>query len=141
VLYARQWTDHAEDAVQEAFLGFCRLRRLQTLPNDEVAWLFTATRNRAINVHLSEKRRTQRENATVVPNWFEADEDNRLDGETVREKLQELPQELREMVVLRIWGEQTFEQIAEEMQTSIATAYRRYKEAIVMLRAGLKFDE
>ena len=140
LLFARQWTDCADDAVQEAFLG---LFRLQTPPNDEVGWLFTATRNHAVSIHRSETSRTRRENnvASTTPNWFEPTEADQLDGKIVTQELQKLPPELREVVAAKIWGGLTFEQIAISTQTSTATAYRRYNEAIAVLRNRLKIDE
>jgi len=140
LLFARQWTDSADDAVQEAFLNLYRLR---TKPDDVVAWLFKATRNAAVSGRRSGTRRKQRENAVALaaPNWFEPTDENRLDVETVTEKLRELSPELREVVVARLWGELTFEQIAAATETSTAMAYRRYKEAIAVLRRCLKIDE
>ena len=140
LLFARQWTGSADDAVQEAFLNLYRLR---TKPDDAVAWLFKATRNAAISGQRSGTRRKQREStfALAAPNWFEPTGENRLDAETVTEKLWELPPELREVVIARLWGELTFEQIAATTETSTATAYRRYNEAIAALRRCLKIDE
>jgi len=137
--FARQWTDAPEDAVQQAFLD---LYRSHTRPGNVVAWLFKATRDAAMNLRRAERRRDHRENAAASssPNWFVPNEDDRLDGETVTQKLQELPSELREVVVARLWGELTFEQIAVSMQTSTATAHRRYNEAIAVLRSRLKND-
>ena len=48
-----------------------------------------------------------------------------------------MPDELREVLVARIWGGLTFEQIAEVLQTSTSTAFRRYEEAISYLRTRL----
>ena len=137
VLFAHQWTDSADDVVQEVFL---KLYRLQTPPDDAVAWLFKVTRNDALNCRRSETLRTRRENvvASAKPDWFEPNEDDRLD---LAEKLRELPGELREIVVARLWGELTFEQIATTTETSMATAYRRYHEAIELLRSRMKGDE
>ncbi|MHB1557554.1 MAG: RNA polymerase sigma factor, partial [Isosphaeraceae bacterium] len=45
-LYARQWTDMADDVVQEAFLSLARQR---AEPENPAAWLFRAVRNGAIN--------------------------------------------------------------------------------------------
>ncbi len=140
LLFARQRTDAPEDAVQEAFLGLYRTR---IRPDDVVAWLFQATRNAAVDGSRSRTRRRSRENivAESAPNWFEPSEGNRLDAELVTEKLCELPSELREVVVARLWGELSFEQIGKLTKMSHATAHRRYHEAIETLRRLLRIDE
>jgi len=123
----------AEDAVQEAFLD---LYRSQSRPDDPPAWLFKATRDAAMKIRRSETRRLRRETAVALtsPNWFEPTVESRLDAETVTEKLQELPPELREVVAARLWGGLTFEQIAVATQASTATVHRRYNQAIEILR-------
>ena len=134
VLFAHQWTDSADDVVQEVFL---KLYRLQTPPGDVVAWLFVAVRNAALNVRRSEMLRARREHsiAEATTNWFEPNLEDQLN---VKELLLKLPPALREIVVARIWGELTFEQIADVMETSPATAFRRYNEAIDILRNLMK---
>ena len=138
VLFARRWTNCPEDAVQQAF---CNLCALQFRPDDAVAWMFKATRNTAISIRRAEMMRTKRENSTAVTNWFEPDTENRLDGETVTEKLKELPPELGEVVIARIWGGLTFEQIAAATGCSKTTAHRLYNEAVAALQKRLKVNE
>jgi RNA polymerase sigma-70 factor (ECF subfamily) len=139
VLFARQWTDSVDDAIQEAFLN---LYRQPTRPDDEVAWLFRATRNAAICIQRSETRRTRRQGvvARAAPNWFEPNDESRLDAETVKEKLRELPSELREVVVARLWGGLSFEQIAASTDSTRETTRRRYHEAIAALRKNLGIE-
>jgi len=48
--------------------------------------------------------------------------------------LSELPVEQRQIVVLRIWGELTFEQIAESLDTARSTVFSRYEAAMRRLR-------
>jgi len=139
VLFARQWTDSAEDVVQEVFL---ELFRLQTRPADVVAWLFKATRRTAISSWRSETARVRREKTVAManPEWFQSLDENRLDSETAKKKLQELPSEFREVVVARLWGELTFEQIAVLTDSTRETSRRRYHEAIELLgnRLGIE---
>ena len=139
VLFARQWTTSADDVVQDVFL---ELYRLQMRPDDVAAWLFKATRRTAISHWRSETARVQRENAVAVmnPEWFQSLDENRLDGEFVKDKLHELPQELREVVVARIWGELTFEQIATSTNSTPTTTRRRYHDAIKLLRNRLGIE-
>ena len=139
VLFARQWTDSVDDVVQDVFLKLCEL---PTPPDDVVSWLFRATRNAAMIRRRSEMARTRRENAVALanPKWFQSLDENRLDGETAKEKLQELPPELQEVVVARLWGGLSFEQIADLTDSARSTTRRRYYEAIELLRKRLAIE-
>ena len=140
VLFARQWTDSVDDVVQDVFLKLCEL---PTPPEDVVSWLFKATRNAAMTRLRSEMARVRRENAVALanPKWFKSFDEDRLDSETAKEKLQELPPELREVVVIRLWGGLSFEQIAVLTDSAQSTTRRRYYEAIALLRNRLGIEE
>jgi RNA polymerase sigma-70 factor (ECF subfamily) len=131
VLYARQWAATPEDAVQEAFL---RLARLRPAPDDPVAWLYRATRNAAIDIGKGERRRGLREAASARRDWFVQPEVDGLDAEAAVAALGRLSPEQREVLVSRIWGDLSFEQIAAVMGGSASTAHRRYEAGIEALR-------
>ena len=130
VLFARQWKhDSAEDVVQEAFL---RLMRLAEPPQAPVAWLFAAVRN-ASNQHLRvQRRRKNRENVSLAEKkpWFSPAEG---EGELVAE-LQSLPFNCRTVIVAKIWGNLTFEQIAATIGSSKSSAHRKYNEGLALLK-------
>jgi RNA polymerase sigma-70 factor (ECF subfamily) len=50
----------------------------------------------------------------------------------------QLDEELREVLVARIWGQLSFEEIAGLCHISAATAWRRYQAALQTLRARLE---
>lgn len=134
VLFARQWKhDSAEDIVQEAFI---RLMRLVEPPQDPVGWLFAAVRN-ASNQHLrAEKRRRCRENASLAEKkpWFGPCEG---ENELVAE-LESLPLDYRTVIVAKIWGNLTFEQIAAMTGSSRSSAHRKYNEGLALLKKRLE---
>jgi RNA polymerase sigma factor (sigma-70 family) len=135
-LFAAQWTQAPADVVQEAFV---ELARQPVTPQNVVAWLYRVVRNRAASEARSDRRRKRRELAAVVSNdpWFEPVGSGDIDPREAAEALRELSDELREVVVARIWGGLTFEQIAEIIQRSASTAFRRYEEGISFLRNRL----
>jgi RNA polymerase sigma factor (sigma-70 family) len=135
-LFASQWTQSPPDVVQEAFV---ELARQSIIPDNIVAWLYRVVRNRAASEARSARRRKRREStvASGRESWFQASHGG-LDAEEVTEALRSLPDGLREVLVARIWGGLTFEQIGEVNQTSAATAFRRYEEAISLLRSRLR---
>ena len=130
-LYARQWGAHAEDLVQSAFV---RLAQQSPPPNLVVPWLYSVVRNEALSVQRAAGRRRQRERRSSNPEaWFDTC-DHRIDAIEVAANLAELPLELREVIVARIWGGLAFEEIATLIGSSLATAHRRYQSGLERLR-------
>jgi RNA polymerase sigma-70 factor (ECF subfamily) len=136
VLYARALGlsfSEAEDLVQETFAV---LLELEQVPEKPEHYAFRALRNRALNYRRSLWRRLAREVESL--RWFE-----KSDGETSEECeamgcLAQLPPEQREVIVLKIWSEYTFEQIAELMELSPNTVAGRYRYGLEKLRKCLK---
>lgn len=140
LLFARQWSrESAEDVVQEAFLQLVRRVKANDPPENAVAWLYRVVRNELITRHHSRCRSRIREErvASERPDWFEPSVETRLDGMRAAEQLETLPGEEREVVVARIWGGLSFEEIGDLTKTSRSTAHRRYLSGIETLRKGL----
>jgi RNA polymerase sigma-70 factor (ECF subfamily) len=139
VLYARQWLDRAaaEDVVQESLIAMLTERQP---PEKPVAWMFRAVRNAAIDAARATSRRRRREQlvAESRDRWLESRPDALLDAEVAQHALRQLEPEYRHVVVLRIWGELGFAEIAEIMQTSVSTAHGRYGAALKQLRLALE---
>jgi RNA polymerase sigma factor (sigma-70 family) len=137
-LYARQWLDAAaaQDVVQAALVALLSCRKP---PDDPVAWMYTVIRNRAIDAARSEARRRRREDQAARERgaWFETDASAALDSEAAQKALEQLPCELREIVVLRIWGELGFVQIAQIARVSVGTAHQRFSDALRQLRVAM----
>jgi len=133
VLFARQWCASPEDVVQEAFV---QLARQDATPDRPAAWLFRVVRNGAISLGRSSQRRKRRERSSADRGaaWFVPTEADRLDGQAVAEALQTLPAEQREVIVARLWGQLSFEEIAELSGTSTSTAHRWYLAGLSALR-------
>lgn len=140
VLFARQWvTDRAdaEDVVQNAFVRFWRSRERVA---DPTAYLYGCVKNCALELQRSASRRTRREKIAARPEaetlflgTLEADER----GAAIEEALIELPEDQREVLVMRIWGGLTFPQIAAASNISADTAASRYRYALTRLREQL----
>ena len=140
VLLARQWVaSHAdaEDVVQEAFIRFWRSRERVA---DPVAYLYSCVKHCGLDWQRAGKRRSKREEASARPEAerlfagpWEQDE-RRI---AVEAALQSLPEKQREVLVMKIWGGLTFNQIAEALAISIDTAASRYRYALARLHEQL----
>lgn len=104
-------------------------------PDCVVPWLFRVVRNRAMNAGRAESRRRRHEQrAAMRTDWFESNGQVDLEADEAAEFLADLPVEQREVIVARIWGQLSYEQIAELMESSVSTAHRRYQTGIERLR-------
>jgi RNA polymerase sigma-70 factor (ECF subfamily) len=135
ILYARQWCPTPEDVVQEAFLKLAVQARP---PREVVPWLYRVVRNGAIDAGKAARRRQQREQAAARPvRWFVETAVDGLDAAAAVDALQRLPAEEREVIVARLWGGLSFEQIAGVAGCSASTAFRRFSAGIEALRKHL----
>ena len=135
-LFAAQWIAAPADVVQEAFLKLVRQGRV---PDRPAAWLYRVVRNGAISAMRRDVRRQRNEQVAVgqARLRFEADGESPLDAELAARALAALPDEKREVVMARIWGGLTFEEIAEFAEISSSEAHRRYESALAVLRKNL----
>ena len=136
-LYAAQWTDAADDCVQEALIELAGQREL---PANPVAWLYRVVRNRAISQYRASRRRERREElaSRLRPRESAAATEPSVDPLELAAALEALDEAVREAVVARTWGGLGFEQIAELAGCSVSTAHRRYEAGLAALRERLQ---
>src|SRR5262245_48444147 len=99
----------AEDVLQETFIA---LLQRSEVPEQPLHYSLRSFRNRALNYKRGLWRRLTRELESI--RWFESNAAG--DGESSQERaamrcLAKLPVEQREVIVLKIWHEHTFEEI------------------------------
>jgi RNA polymerase sigma factor (sigma-70 family) len=134
-LYARQWGGAAEDLVQEAFV---KLAQQPAPPEQVVPWLYRVVRNEALATNRAAARRRRREErAGSGAAWF-TPADDRLDAHEATRLLAELPLDVREVIVARLWGGLTFDEVARLAGCSLATAHRRYQTGLAALKERLE---
>jgi RNA polymerase sigma-70 factor (ECF subfamily) len=124
--------------VQEAFVELARQR---TAPRHVVGWLYRVVKNRALNAARGSRRRREREARSIAgrfvinqhPATF-----NRCDSVAVVEALDQLAGNDREVIVMRIWGGLTFEEIAAAHSIAVSSAHRQYARGLESLRQLLE---
>ena len=139
LLFARRWTNcraEAEDIVQEAFVRFWR--RQHSIENR--ALLYATVRSTALDRLRSDQRRARREAAVALdgaqhlePQFTTVDEGQQMLAAAV----ERLPNEQREVVILKIWNELTFAEIGQ--RPGDLAKYRRLALSLRARRAQENF--
>jgi RNA polymerase sigma-70 factor (ECF subfamily) len=123
----------AEDVLQETFVALMQRAEPPAKPEHYCVRSF---RNRALNYRRSLWRRLAREWEST--NWFQPSPAvSPLEREAMH-ALANLPPDQREVIVLKIWHEYTFEEIGELLELSPNTAAGRYRYGLQKLRTCLK---
>jgi RNA polymerase sigma-70 factor (ECF subfamily) len=143
LLFARQQTPvlaDAEDIVQEAFVRFWRARGQDRSLTPGL--MFTMIRRIAIDQARKSSGRIRTETTAAAgvetsDGWFVDPAESRERNEMIVDALRRLPQAQREVLVLKIWGGLTFEEISETLEVSANTAASRYRYALDHLRESL----
>ena len=136
VLFARQWTRSpadAEDIVQEAFVRFWRKQH----QIDNRALLYATVRSIALDFLRRDSRRARRESVVVAESDSVVQPEFAIENESQQELVAAialLPNEQREVLVMKIWNDLTFAEIASVLGISQNTAASRYRYALAALK-------
>jgi RNA polymerase sigma-70 factor (ECF subfamily) len=129
--------ERAEDAVHEAF---CRLAQHTEAPRNLRVYVFRAVRNAAVD----QLRRIRPDKEAVEEFIFDPGENPRESAEAeefrrlVTRCLLSLPDEQRETIVEHLYGDLTFEEIAELRGSPRSTVASWYYRGLERLRAMLE---
>jgi RNA polymerase sigma-70 factor (ECF subfamily) len=140
LLFARQWVHSAadaEDIVQEAFVKFWR--RNHRIDNRPL--LYATVRSTALDAIRRDKRRARREASAFAEADDLVEPEFKFEDETQRAlaaAMDDLPHDQREVLVLKIWNDLTFAEIAGALGISQNTAASRYRYALAGLRKSLQ---
>ncbi len=129
--------ERAEDALQEAFY---RLFRLERAPEHLKAYVFRTVRNAAVDII----RRSPPPSEPLSPFIFDSEDDPRETAEKgefkrrVSEVLLTLSENERETIVQHLWGELTFQEIAQVRGSPLGTVSTWYRRGMEKLRVRLE---
>jgi RNA polymerase sigma-70 factor, ECF subfamily len=122
----------AEDVLQETFLALMQ----KAAPEQPEHYCVRAFRNRVLNYRRGLWRRLARE--LESHRWFERNGEESPHERAAVHCLATLPPEQREVIVLKIWHQYTFEEIGQLLDTSPNTVAGRYRYGLEKLRICLK---
>ena len=150
LLFARQQTrtsEDAEDVLQEAMIRLWKSGMIDTAEDGSnepcLAGAFTQIRRSAIDQARKNIRRANRESRAMELEgitdvvWFKDSIEQDERSQQIEQAIQSLPDYYKEVIILKIWGELTFEQIAETLDIPMNTAASRYRYALERLRRTL----
>jgi RNA polymerase sigma-70 factor (ECF subfamily) len=106
-------------------------------PANPVAWLYRVCRNLAERQRITDCRRRNRERMRAQSDTVRNTSSDALELEETLAAVETLEENLREVLVARVWGRLTLEETASLCGISTTTAFRRYDAALQALRAKL----
>ena len=136
VLFAAAMTgerSRAQDAVHQVFARLLEHGDTRRAA-DVKAYLFASVRNAVLNDARARKR-----DAALEPEsaWFDPPGRDYSAERNLRYALFALPEDQRQVMVLHVWCELTFAQIAEILDISLNTAASRYRYGLAKLREAM----
>jgi RNA polymerase sigma-70 factor (ECF subfamily) len=150
LLFARQQTrteQDAEDVLQEAMVRLWKSGMIDLSEDGSsepcLAAAFTQIRRAAIDQARKNIRRANRETRAMEMDepghivWFQDSLEQDERSQQIEKAIQSLPDYYKEVIILKIWGDLTFEQVAETLDIPMNTAASRYRYALERLRRTL----
>lgn len=123
----------AEDVLHQVFIRL--LRGDVRIAGAPLPYLCRAVRNAAFNNRRDRARETDLAGRAA---WLEAPGGMEEAGVALQQALDALPADQREVIVLHVWGQMTFQDVADALDISPNTAASRYRYGLSKLRELLK---
>lgn len=127
----------AQDAVHQVFLKLIQNGNLSRA-EDKKAYVFACVRNAVLNERKHGDRETSLDTETA---WFSPPDRDYAREQDLRRALGTLSDDQRQVVILHVWGELTFSQIADLLSVSSNTIASRYRYALGKLRDAMSTKE
>ncbi len=133
--------NEAQDVVHDVFVSFARSSQSFRLKGSLSGYLATSVVNRVRDRRRQRSRQSALSNRQVEParEWASPDDEVIFTEQAGRlsQVLAELPEEQREVVLLRLTADMKFRDIAKLQQVSINTVQGRYRYGLDRLRSML----
>ncbi|MGC6427373.1 MAG: RNA polymerase sigma factor [Akkermansiaceae bacterium] len=145
--YARQRSNNAEEAedvVQDALVKLWHYQEERGHVPPDLPLAYSVLRFIGMD-RGRRKGRIEKRNQKIIQFqigedlWLDTPAEDSEDARILRNEVNQLPEKLREVLTLKIWGGLTFAQIGEALGISQNTAASRYRYALEQLQKNLKF--
>jgi RNA polymerase sigma-70 factor (ECF subfamily) len=134
--WVRVKTD-AEDVLQDVFLRLAQALAKGTIINNLRSYVYSIGRNEALR-SIEKKKRIPVPSMELDSILVSAPQDLIDEEVTVSKSLMELPEEQREVIVLKLFQNFTFEEIGKITGVTLKTAASRYRYGIEKMGKGEK---
>ena len=124
----------AEDVLHQVFERL--LRGDLSISNAPVAYLYRAVRNASLN-----RIRDRAGDVIFEEGWLESPSGMEHTAVELQSALRRLPEEQREVILMHIWGQMSFEEVAGALGVSPNTAASRYRYGLSRLREQFQIPE
>lgn len=130
----------AEDAIHNLFLKIAKSRKAVAAAANLKPYLFRMMRNEAMDAIGRRSREIPSSSSLELLPEPEAEAVQESRPEELAKALEALPEEQRVVVILKIFKEMKFKDIAEALEISQDTAASRFRYALQKLRASLEIE-
>lgn len=133
-----QSRESAEDAVHDAFVRLWR-SNVQA-QGDPVAYVFASVRNAAIDATRRRKSTAELPESLFAGRRLDpaAEAEQTEQTELLRRAVDGLPEEQREVIVLRLYAGLSFRQMGETLNEPLQTVASRYRRALERVRGQIE---
>ncbi|MDA7535988.1 sigma-70 family RNA polymerase sigma factor [Akkermansiaceae bacterium] len=143
--YAQQRCDsmaEAEDMLQDSLIKLWHYQEERDYRPPDLPLAFSVLRYIGLDRGRSKGRRDKRDQKIVQFQvgsdlWLDTPAEQSEEAEILRCAVEKLPEKLREVLTLKIWGGLTFAEIGEILSLSNNTAASRYRYALEQLQKKL----
>jgi len=133
--------DDAEDAIQDSFLNVhSKIKKDVTLKIENLRCYLFRTLSNICNTHIAQRSKIttiQVENCDLPE---ETTDDFQEEYKRISKLLSQLPDEQAEVIRLRMYGGNSFAQIAEILSVPLPTVKSRFLYGLEKIRKGFKMD-
>lgn len=135
--------DEAEDLLQDALIKLWAYQEERDHVPPDLPLAFSVMRYLGLD-HGRKKGRLEKRNQKIIQfqkdtdYWLDPALEDTEDAAILRDAVQNLPEKLREVLTLKIWGGLTFAEIGKLLSLSNNTAASRYRYALEQLQKKLK---
>jgi RNA polymerase sigma-70 factor (ECF subfamily) len=135
--------EEAEDLLQEALIKLWSYQEERDFRPPDLPLAFSVMRFLGLDHHRRKGRRERRDHKIIEfqkgqDHWLDPAVEDEEEAALLRDQVESLPDKLREVLVLKLWGGLTFAEIGELLSISHNTAASRYRYALEQLQKELK---